>query len=136
MIIVTVQLASAVTGETTMLGRMAIDNQGDSLDPKRGNYGVRVARKDLAVSGDPRMFDMPLRRATVLDYPRLSYNMWRLVLRALTAAFPEEKAGRGKYRGIGAWEVGGKLYLTEDDALEAAGYDSLLVNPLYRAEGK
>ena len=73
------------------LGRTYIYNCGG--DARRGDYQVRVCRK-----GD---FEPEARRIVagegftrtgeVRNYPRLSYNVWRLVSRALRSAFPEEK---------------------------------------------
>lgn len=84
MIVLKLELHSARTGKVTELGRTVIFNEGDSATPKRGNYGVAVCRKG---STDWRK---PLRTGSVKDYPRLSYNVWRLVVRALRSAFPEE----------------------------------------------
>lgn len=89
MIKVTIELESASTGKTTILGRMYIWNQGDGT-AKLGNYGVAICRKGK--------YDVPFgqipaeqtRAGEVLGYPRLAYNVWRLVLRALRDCFPEE----------------------------------------------
>lgn len=90
MIKVTIELESAVTGETTRIGQMHIWNRGVSPDRNRGDYGVAVCRQ-----GE---YDVPFgtvptkttRTGEVLNYPRLSYNLWRLITRALKSAFPEE----------------------------------------------
>ena len=58
------------------IGRLLIHNKGDSPTPTRGNYGVRLLRK-----GSKRI----LRTAEVLDYPRQSYSVWKLLRRALEA---------------------------------------------------
>jgi len=63
------------------LGRMFIDNQGGT--DKRGDYRVRVLRKGST--------DKVLRECKVENYPRRSYNIWRLICRALKGTFPEEK---------------------------------------------
>jgi hypothetical protein len=63
------------------LGRMLIDNIGGTI--KRGDYRVRVLRKGSK--------DKVLREGEVKDYPRLSYNIWRLVCRSLKVTFTEEK---------------------------------------------
>lgn len=63
------------------LGRMHISNQG-SGSAKRGDYKVQVMRK--GTKGTVQ------REGEVKNYPRLSYNVWRLVTRALKSAFPEE----------------------------------------------
>ena len=34
----------------------------------------------------------PTRRGAVTGYPRLAYNVWRLIARACLSAFPEERA--------------------------------------------
>jgi len=62
------------------LGRMLIANQGGTH--KRGDYGVRVLRKGSE--------EKVLRECKVKDYPRVSYNIWRLICRALKGTFPEE----------------------------------------------
>jgi len=60
------------------IGRMLIHNRGDHKNrPRRGNYGVRLMRKGAARTVQ--------RTAEVLDYPRLSYPVWKLVRRALEA---------------------------------------------------
>ncbi len=64
------------------LGRMLIDNVGGTN--KRGDYRVRVLRKGSETK--------VLREGEVMNYPRLSYNIWRLVCRALKGTFPEEKS--------------------------------------------
>ncbi len=75
------------------LGRTYINNTGGTDD--RGEYDVRVCRKGkLDFLKDVLRGRGPLRTGHVSDYPRLSYNVWRLVLRALLEAFPEEKVKR------------------------------------------
>lgn len=88
MIVVKIELHSAITGRAVEIGRTYIWNRGDTLDPKRGNYGVGVCRRGVFRADKPETFT---RRGEVLDYPRLSYNVWRLIIRALRSAFPEEK---------------------------------------------
>jgi len=90
MIVVKVELHSAITGQIKLLGSMIVHNVGTSKDGKRGDYKVAVARKNCA--GDHRATLLsPARSGDVKDYPRLSYNVWRLVARALLSAFPEER---------------------------------------------
>lgn len=83
MIRVTVELISARTGVTSEIGCMYLSNEGNSTDPKRGNYVVQVCRR-----GSRRDIQ---RRGRVENFPRKSYSIWRLVVRALLSAFPEEK---------------------------------------------
>ena len=90
MIKVTIELESAVTGETTKIGQMHIWNRGDTPSNELGNYTVAVCRRgnfDVSFGRPPRN---PARMGEVLNYPRLSYNVWRLIARALKSAFPEE----------------------------------------------
>lgn len=84
MIVVKVELHSALTGKVSELGRMVISNDGGSRGAKRSDYTARVCRKG---STD---FTSPMRTGEVKDWPRLSYNIWRLVCRSLKSAFPEE----------------------------------------------
>lgn len=82
MLIIKIELLSAITGKTEELGRMHICNRGDSGRKDRGNYKVEVFKKGSRTV---------MRTGNVENYARFSYNVWRLVLRALKSAFPEEK---------------------------------------------
>lgn len=90
MIVVTLELHSAKTGQKTLLGRAIIDNVATTPDGRLADYDVRVGRKtdgfDLV-----KVFQKPLRKGRVFNHPRLSQNVWRLVLKALASAFPEQK---------------------------------------------
>jgi hypothetical protein len=88
MIVIKIELHSAITHRITDIGRMYIWNKGGDGD--RGDYDVRVMNKHT-LEGDPRKERDVCRKGEVLDYPRLSYNVWRLITRALKSAFPEEK---------------------------------------------
>lgn len=73
------------------IGRTYISNVGGSLT--RGDYAVRVCREGNfeyapRATREGKGF---LRTGRVESYPRASYNVWRLVSRALRACFPEEK---------------------------------------------
>lgn len=81
MIVVKVELHSARTGKVTELGMMTLSNQGGKLDDKRGDYTVEVLRKGAAHIQ---------RTGEVLNFPRKSYSIWRLVCRAIKSVFPEE----------------------------------------------
>lgn len=82
MIVIKVELwPFGIKSRKKELGRMLIDNQGGT--DTRGDYRVRVLRK----GSDTKV----LREGKVTNYPRLSYNIWRLVCRALKDTFPEEK---------------------------------------------
>lgn len=82
MITLQLDLHSKRTGKTTSLGSAVIINDGTSTDPKRGDYEISVARKNTGQT---------LRRGKIKKFPRLSYNVWRMVARLLLEAFPEEK---------------------------------------------
>lgn len=72
---------------------------------KRGDYQVAVCRKgsdkvpqEIYIAAgmdrheiDPNEHPTATRTTRVEGYPRESYNIWRLVSRALRGAFPEEK---------------------------------------------
>lgn len=96
MIVVKIELWSALTGKVSEIGRMYIANDA-SGDAARGNYDVAVCRKGNThrpmFAGEPTMAGLPAaaRHGRVEDYPRRSYNVWRLISRAIRSAFPEEK---------------------------------------------
>jgi hypothetical protein len=89
---VTIEMESAVNGKSWILGRIYIWNRGGGgSDPKRSDYGVAVCKKgeyDVPFGTVP---SKTTRTGEVLNYPRLSYNVWRLIARALKSAFPEER---------------------------------------------
>lgn len=71
------------------IGRMYIANDG-SGSGDRGNYDAVVCRRGTTenpMEGNVK----PTRTGRVVDYPRTSYNVWRLISRCLRSAFPEEK---------------------------------------------
>ena len=85
MIVVRVELWAARTGKVRELFRMTLANDGTQSDGNLGMYTVDLYRrgkyKSLSV----------LRQGRVEDFPRKSYHVGRLVLRALKSCFPEEK---------------------------------------------
>lgn len=92
MLVVTVALHSARTGKTEVLGQAIIDNTsggGTGRHAARADYRVRVGRKGSDLRA---IAEKPQREGEVRNYPRLSYSVWRLVIRALLSAFPEERA--------------------------------------------
>jgi hypothetical protein len=66
------------------LGRTFITNTGGTQD--LGDYEVRVCRRGMSKYEGPHT-----RTGNVSQYPRLKFNVWRLVIRALKDCFPEEK---------------------------------------------
>lgn len=77
MILVKVELHSAITGKVTEIGRTEIfnDETGTNLS---GSYGVRVMRRGTK--------DKVQRAAHVDKHGRLSQSVWVLVRKALVAA--------------------------------------------------
>ena len=75
MIRITIDLVSARTGETTRIGCAVIRNDGTGTRT-RGNYDVMFGSKRKSA----------WRTAHVVDYPRLSKNVWYPVYRALKVA--------------------------------------------------
>lgn len=90
MIVVTLELHSARTGEKVLLGRAIVHNVATSADGRLADYEVCVGRKDDA-DDLRKVFNRPLRRGAVRRHARLSQNVWRLVLKALASAFPEQR---------------------------------------------
>lgn len=91
MIVVEVKLVSARGREhDKLLGTTVIANVGTTEDGRHADYDVRVGRKvDAADHG--KVYRRPLRTARVYRHPRLAQNVWRLVLKSLAAAFPEQR---------------------------------------------
>ena len=92
MLVVKIELHSAVTGKVDEIGRMYIANDGTGT-AARGSYDAAICRK--GTTSPPNTFSGgrldPVRIGRVENYPRLSYNVWRLVLRSLRSCFPEDK---------------------------------------------
>lgn len=83
MIVVRVELWSAITGRKTLLGQAVISNDGTgTLD--RGNYDVRVGRKGQEDLGT--VYAEPQRRGRVENFARNSKNIWYLLRQALQSA--------------------------------------------------
>lgn len=80
MIVVRVELWSAITGKKSELARMHICNVGGS--ETRGDYEATVMRgrdAETLAKGTVQ------RRGAIRNYPRLSLHVWNLVSRALLA---------------------------------------------------
>ena len=74
MIVVRVELHSAVTGKARELGRAIIYNVGGT--ETRGNYDALVLRKNATSLTQALSRGRGIvRRGRVFGYPRLSYNM-------------------------------------------------------------
>ncbi len=72
------------------IGRMYIANVGGTYS--RGDYDVAVCRRGSERVPNTIREDgpKPTRSCHVADYPRESYNVWRLITRGLLGCFPEE----------------------------------------------
>jgi hypothetical protein len=82
MIVVTVQLVSAITGKTTTLGQALISNDGTGTQAS-GNYRAAFGRKGQE---GHHIFVKPARRSVVTGFPRLRLNVWHLLKLALDNA--------------------------------------------------
>jgi hypothetical protein len=86
MIVIKVELWSAVNGERKELARMIVDNIGGT--EKRGYYRARTLIGRSSDALDLAMFKKPMktsREGFVGNYPRLQLHVWNLVARALTS---------------------------------------------------
>ena len=81
MLIVRVELHSAVTGRVTEIARMRIANRGTGT-AARGDYHVMTFRGRDGVALDRGIVQ---RRHVVLGWPRLRMHIWSLVAEALAA---------------------------------------------------
>lgn len=80
MIVVRVELHSAITGQVSELARMNIANVGGTAT--KGDYHCETLRGRSKADLDKRVQQ---RVGSVLGYPRLSIHVWHLVARALVA---------------------------------------------------
>ncbi len=85
MIVVRVELWSAITGEKTELARMVIDNIGG--DTQQGDYRCRTLRGRSAAALDRSQNSIKpgnvTREGRVFGHPRLREHVWNLVAKAL-----------------------------------------------------
>lgn len=81
MIVVRVELHSAITGQVTELARMEIVNDGVSEKPTKGNYLVRTLRGRSTADLDRRTTH---KSGRVSNWPRLALHVWNLVATSLT----------------------------------------------------
>lgn len=88
MIVVIVELWPRGDGNKAKeIGRAYIGNVGGTADS--GNYEVAVCRQGTTkcpFTGEVKA----ARTGSVENFPRRSYNMWRLIIRSLLSSFPEE----------------------------------------------
>ena len=80
MIVIRVELHSAVTRKVTEIARMHISNIGGSR--QIGHYSARTYR---GRSSEQLSRGAVQRQGSIRNYPRLSLHVWHLVARALIA---------------------------------------------------
>lgn len=81
-IIVRVELWSAVTGQVSELARMSIDNIGGDI--RHGDYRVRTLRGRSKEALDKALISNNVQReGKVIRHARLSEHVWNLVAKAL-----------------------------------------------------
>ncbi len=86
MIVVRVELWSAVDHQVTELARMTLDNVGVSSNQQLGDYRVRTLRGRTADALHQAMLKGTVQRdGFVRKHPRLREHIWNLVAKALTA---------------------------------------------------
>lgn len=82
MIIIRVELWSAITGKRTELARMMIANEGGTKD--LGDYSGRTYRgRDTAALDRSMKNDTVTRRGEVKNHPRWKEHIWNLVAKML-----------------------------------------------------
>jgi PDZ domain-containing secreted protein len=90
MIVVKVELWSAITHEKTELARMVIANAGDSKNPRKGNYEFATIRGRSAAGLELGMWSWLRERkgatktGQLMQHNRLSEHVWNLVAKALS----------------------------------------------------
>ncbi|TIN00992.1 MAG: hypothetical protein E5Y34_11085 [Mesorhizobium sp.] len=77
MIIVTVELHSAITGQRTKIGEMLISNTGESTDANVGDYTGAVMRKPN--------FRSVTKHGTIKGHRRHDQPVWNLVRKMLAS---------------------------------------------------
>ena len=81
MIVIRVELHSAITGKVKEIGRVVIDNIGGTRT--RGNYRCRAYRAGSRLTAG--LEKNVIRRGAVADHARLAEPVWNLVAKALEA---------------------------------------------------
>lgn len=85
MIVVRVELWSAITGKVTELARMCIANSGDSANPNFGDYRCMTLKGRSKDQLDKAMrAGTDQRHVEVKHHARLREHVWNLVAKALT----------------------------------------------------
>lgn len=80
MIVVRVELHSAITHRVTEIARMAICNDGTSVSETKGNYRAQTFRGRSKVDLDRNVVS---KSGELQNYPRKALHVWNLVARML-----------------------------------------------------
>jgi hypothetical protein len=89
-IVVRVELWSAISGHKTELARMVVDNIGVSANMQKGDYRVRTLRGRSEEALTKAMLTAlrdkggVQREGKVLGHARLQLHIWNLIAKALT----------------------------------------------------
>ena len=81
MLVVKVELHSAVTGEVKLLQQAIISNDGTSLLPDVGNYEVRLGHE--GEDNIKEVWENPRLEGKVDNYLRMEEDVWSLVRKAI-----------------------------------------------------
>lgn len=81
MIVVRVELHSAVTSKVTELARIHIANDGTHMNPRYGNYLAHVFRGRSKEQLDRHTL---LKSAVIVNHPRKQQHVWNLVAKVLS----------------------------------------------------
>lgn len=82
MIVVSVDLHSAITGRKKNLGRVIIYNDGTGTI-ERGNYEAKAFKASSGLTNWSKR--KPIRGGQVKDHPRKFVSVWNLVAKALNS---------------------------------------------------
>lgn len=86
MIVVKVELWSAITHQKTELARMVIANEGTNDNPRKGDYSVATMRGRNEISLHKAMMSRThTKEGKVVGHNRLQEHVWNLVAKALAA---------------------------------------------------
>ena len=88
MIVIKIELHSAVTHKVTKLGEAVITNEGLLLPGNRCNYKLHIARKCHSVADILYNGKKPVRTGRARNWPRASKTVWQLLQHTLNTAYP------------------------------------------------
>ena len=86
MIVIRIELHSAITGKVTEIGSAIIVNKGDRSG-LRHNYKFMIARKNRSIMDVLRGESKPTRSCDIENWPRASKTVWQLLQRCLNEAY-------------------------------------------------